>query len=199
METLEKLISNIKAEAANVESLKHEKDVAEENIRQAINKNYKDIIKPVLEQYSDLLNVIAHALGKDSSKMPPVTDRNNLPCGLQMSINYVYIGFSSYKDGFTCQVGVGQACKTNSCTSLNFSCWASVDGAKKSLDELTDRFCDYLESCIVKLKDVSASLTAEVQRLKDILSTSNTVQKNDDGTVEITLGGVHYKGTIVKE
>lgn len=195
MESLETLISNVKAEAANIESLKHEKDVAEESIRQAVNKNYKDIIKPVLKQYSDLLAIIARALGSDSSKMPPVTGQNNLPCGLQMSINYMYIGFRSYKDGYACEVGVGQVC----CTSLNFSCWASVDGAKKSLDELTDKFCTYLESCIVKLKDVSVSLTAEVQKLKDILSTSNTVQRNDDGTVEITLGGVHYKGTIVKE
>jgi hypothetical protein len=171
----------------------------EENIRQAVNKNYKDIVKPVLQQYSDLLAVIGHAL--DGHSNMPSTEgvcREYLSDGLQVNICRTYIGFRSYKDGYTCEVGVGQATRTDGCTSLNYSCWASVDGAKKSLDELTERFCMYLESCITKLKDVSASLTAEVQRLKDILSASNTVQKNEDGTVEITLGGVHYKGTVMK-
>ena len=200
METLGTLISNIKAETANVESLRKEKSVAEDNIRKAVDKNYKDIIKPVLQQYSDLLAIIAHALG-DANKMPSTewACREYLSNGLQVNICSTYVGFKSHNDGRTCEVGIGQSCKTDGCTSLYYSCWASVDGAKKSLDELTDRFCIYLESCTTKLKDVSASLTAEVQKLKDILSASNTVQKNEDGTVEITLGGVHYVGTVVKE
>lgn len=199
METLEKLISNIKAETKNVESLRKEKSVAEENIRQAVNKNYKDIVKPVLQQYSDLLAVIARAL--DGSGRMPSTEgvcREYLSDGMQIDICRTYIGFKAYKDGRVCEVGIGQSTRTDGCTSLNYSCWASVDGAKKSLDELTERFCVYLQSCIIKLEDVSASLTTEVQRLKDILSASNTVQKNEDGTVEITLGGVRYKGTVMK-
>lgn len=200
METLSTLISSIKAEATNVESLRKEKSVAEDNIRKAVDKNYKDIIKPVLQQYSDLLAVIAHALdGPDKMPSTEVACREYLSDGLQVSICSTYVGFRSYKDGRTCEVGVGQSCITDGCPSLYYSCWASVDGAKKSLDELTGRFCGYLESCITKLKDASVSLTAEVQKLKDILSASNTVQKNEDGTVEITLGGVRYVGTVAKE
>jgi prefoldin subunit 5 len=77
--------------------------------------------------------------------------------------------------------------------------WVTAERTQQTLDKLTEQFCRYLGSCVERLKTTSASLASEVEKLKNILSTSDTVEHRDDGTVEITLGGVRYIGTVVKE
>lgn len=129
--------------------------------------------------------------------MPNQSDYKFIPCGLKVCMHGTWIGFKTVTNE---NVGYGRSSHSCGCTDRAFApYWLSVESTQKSVDELTEVFCEYLQECADVLKLSSASVAAEVQKLKDALSASNTVQKNEDGTVEITLGGVRYIGTIAKE
>lgn len=201
MEALKSLTENIKKEAENVEALRVEKSVTEEKIRDTINKNYTEIILPVLKEYSDLLRVIAHALG--SSAYLPSQSRyrsHELKCGLTMYLNDCYIGYKQPNGSGTLIIGVGQSSRSTDCRSLMMApYWVTAESTQQTLNELTEYFCEYLGTCVECLKSTSASLASEVEKLKNMLSASDTVEHREDGTVEITLGGVRYIGTVAKE
>jgi hypothetical protein len=201
METLKSLAENIKKEAENVEALRVEKSVAEEKIRDTLDKNCTEIILPVLKEYSDLLGVIAHALG-GSAYLPSQSGYRNreLKCGLTMYLSDCHIGYKCSYSSSELIIGVGQSSRSTGCRSLVMApYWVTAESTQQTLNELTEWFCEYLGTCVECLKSTSASLASEVEKLKNMLAASDTVQKNEDGTVEITLGGVRYVGTVVKE
>lgn len=195
---LEELTKDINAEVENLAALKRERTELKEQISQAIDKNCRDIILPVLASYSKILHSIDSALDCTGCIMPSQNDFNKfIPCGLKVQMCGAWIGFKTATGE---QVGYGRSSHACGCMDRAFApYWVSVENTQKSLDELTEVFCEYLQKCADTLKLSSATVAAEVQKLKDTLSASNTVQKNDDGTVEITLGGVRYVGTVVKE
>ena len=201
METLDTLISNIKAEAANIESLKKDKATTEAEICEAVDKNCKEIILPVLEEYSDLLAVIAKALG--SGDLLPSTSTCNgysICDRLEMQLSGCYIGFLSKVSGCSLGIGVGQSCRSAGCKDLRYApYWITAERTQETLDKLTEQFCKYLGLCVERLKSTSASLASEVEKLKNILSTSDTVEHRDDGTVAVTIGGKRFVGTLIEE
>ena len=198
MESIKALTENIRKEAANIESLKKEKAATEAEICDAVDKNCKEIILPVLQQYSDLLAVIAHALGS-ADLLPSASVFNGyIICDkLETVLNSTYIGFKSKVSDCNLGVGVGQSCRSTGCRDLRYApYWVTAERTQQTLDVLTEQFCKYLGSCVERLKSTSASLAAEVEKLKNILSTSDTVVHRDDGTVEIQLGGKTYIGKV---
>ena len=201
METLKSLTENIKKEAENVEALRVEKSVAEEKIRDTLDKNCKEIILPVLEEYSDLLGVIAHALGS-SAYMPSQSKYRNreLKCGLTMYLSDCYIGYKLPSGSGTLTIGVGQSSRSTGCRSLVMAqYWITAESTQQTLNELTELFCEYLGTCVECLKSTSASLASEVEKLKNMLSASDTVEHRDDGTVAVTIGGKRFVGTLIEE
>ena len=201
MEAFKSLTENIKKEAENVEALRVEKSVAEEKIRDTIDKNCTEIILPVLKEYSDLLGVIAHALG-GNAYLPSQRSYQSreLKCGLTMYLNDCYVGYKHPSGSGTLIIGVGQSSRSTGCRNLVMApYWVTAESTQQTLNELTEWFCEYLGTCVERLKSTSASLASEVEKLKNMLAASDTVEHRDDGTVEITLGGVRYIGTVVKE
>lgn len=198
METLKSLTENIRKEAENVEALKKEKADTEAEICEAVDKNCKEIILPVLKEYSDLLAVIAHALGSaDLLPSASAISGYSICDKLEMQLTSCYIGFVSKVSGCSLGIGVGQSCRSTGCKDLRFApYWVTAERTQETLDKLTEQFCRYLGSCVERLKSTSASLASEVEKLKDILSTSDTVVHKDDGTVEIQLGGKTYIGKV---
>lgn len=199
METLKSLTENIKKEAKNVEALRVEKSAAEGKIRDIVDKNCKEIILPVLKEYSDLLGVITHALG-GTAYLPSQSKYRNreLKCGLTMYLSDCYIGYKWPNSNMT--IGVGQSSRSTGCCSLDMApYWITAESTQQTLNELTEWFCEYLGTCVECLKSTSASLASEVEKLKNMLSASDTIEHRDDGTVEITLGGVRYIGTVARE
>lgn len=201
METLKSLTENIRKEAKNIESLKKEKADTEAEICETVDKNYKEIILPVLKEYSDLLAVIAHALGS-ADLLPSASAFNGYSiCDkLEMQLTSCYIGFVSKVSGCSLGVGVGQGCRSTRCKDLRYApYWVTAERTQETLDKLTEQFCRYLDSCVERLKSISASLASEVEKLKNILSTSDTVVHRDDGTVAVTIGGKRFVGTLTEE
>ena len=195
---LEELTKGINKEVENLRALKKERSVLTAQTRQTIDKNCRDIVLPVLGKYSDILQSIDSAVSDTGCDMPRTENYYGkpLPCGLKMYISGAWVGFGRTAS----DIGWGRSSRSCGCTNIDYApYWLSVENAQKSVNELTEAFCEYLQKCVDVLKLSSASVAAEVQKLKDALSASNTVQKNDDGTVEITLGGVKYRGTVVKE
>jgi len=196
---LEELTRGINAEVENLSKLKKERADLKAQTSQTVDKNCKDIVLPVLAAYSKILQSVDSALSDTGCDMPSTVDYYGrlLPCGLKMYLSGVWIGFGR-KSSDT--IGCGHSSRSCGCTDIEYApYWLSVENTQKSVDELTEVFCEYLQKCVNKLKLSSASVAAQVQKLKDALSASNTVQKNEDGTVEITLGGVRYIGTVAKE
>lgn len=196
---LEELTKGINAEVENLKALKKERSDLKAQTIQTIDKNCRDIVLPVLNSYSKILQSIDDALTDTGCSMPSTNNYYDrpLPCGLKMYMSGAWIGFT-----LTSRAGIGCGRSSHSCgcTNIDFApYWLSVEGAQKSVGELTEVFCEYLQECVDVLNRSSASVAAEVRKLKDALSASNTVQKNEDGTVEITLGGVRYRGTVIKE
>ena len=201
METLKSLTENIKKEAENVEALRVEKSVTEEKIRDTIDKNCKEIILPVLKEYSDLLGVIAHALG-GSAYLPSQSGYRNreLKRGLTMYLSDCYIGYKCSYSSSVLTIGVGQSSRSTGCRSLVMApYWVTAESTQQTLNELTEWFCKYLGTCVECLKSTSASLASEVEKLKNMLSASDTVEHRDDGTVAVTIGGKRFVGTLIEE
>ena len=201
MESIKSLTENIRREAANVESLKKEKAATEAEICEAVDKNCKEIILPVLQEYSDLLAVIAHALGSADLLPSASTISGYSICDkLTIQLTSCYIGFVSNVSGCSLGVGVGQSCRSTGCKDLRYApYWVTAERTQQTLDVLTEQFCKYLGSCVERLKSTSASLASEVEKLKNILSTSDTVVHRDDGTVAVTIGGKRFVGTLIEE
>ena len=202
METLKSLAENIKKEAENVEALRVEKSVAEEKIRDTIDKNCTEIILPVLEEYSDLLGVIAHALGGNVYLPSQSSYRNReLKCGLTMYLSDCYVGYKRQPySSSTLIIGVGQSSRATGCRSLTMApYWATAESTQQTLNELTEWFCEYLGTCVECLKSTSASLASEVEKLKNMLAASDTVEHRDDGTVAVTIGSKRFVGTLIEE
>lgn len=201
MELIKSLTENIRKEAENVESLRKEKANTEGEICSAVDKNCKEIILPVLQEYSDLLAVIAHALGSaDLLPSASICDGYSICDKLEMVLNSTYIGFMSRVGSCSLGVGVGQSCRSIGCSDLRYApYWVTAERTQETLDKLTEQFCRYLDSCVERLKSTSASLASEVEKLKNILSTSDTVEHRDDGTVAVTIGGKRFVGTLIEE
>ena len=201
MDSIKSLTESIRKEAESVEALKKEKAATEAEICEAVDKNCKEIILPVLKQYSDLLAVIAHALG--SGDLLPSTSAfsgYSFCDKLEMQLTYTYIGFVSKVSGSPLGIGVGQSCRSTGCKDLRYApYWITAERTQQTLDELTEQFCKYLGPCVERLKSTSASLASEVEKLKNILSTSDTVEHRDDGTVAVTIGGKRFVGTLIEE
>ncbi len=196
---LEELTKGINKEVENLRALKKERSELKSQTSQTIDKNCKDIVLPVLEAYSKILQGIDDALDSTGSSIPQTEGYYGrpLPCGLKMYLSGVWIGVGCANSA---DVGYGRSSRSCGCTNIGYApYWLSVENAQKSVNELTEAFCEYLQKCADVLKLSSAAVAAEVQKLKDVLSASNTAQKNEDGTVEITLGGVRYRGTVIKE
>lgn len=195
---LEELTKGINAEVENLNALKKERSDLKAQVSQTIDKNCRDIVLPVLESYSKILYSIYSALDCTGKPMPSQNEYNKFtPCGLKVHMTGTWIGFKTVTNE---TVGYGRSSHSCGCTNREFApYWLSVESTQKSVNELTEVFCEYLQECTDVLKLSSASVAAEVQKLKDALSASDTVQKNEDGTVEITLGGVRYIGTVAKE
>lgn len=201
METLKSLTESIKKEAENVEALRVEKSVTEEKIRDTIDKNCTEIILPVLKEYSDLLGVIAHALG-GNAYLPSQSRYHNreLKCGLTMYLSDCYIGYKHPNGSGTLIIGVGQSSRSTGCRSLVMApYWVTAESTQQTLNELTEWFCEYLGTCVECLKSTSASLASEVEKLKNMLAVSDTVEHRDDGTVAVTIGGKRFVGTLTEE
>lgn len=197
---LEELTKGINAEVENLEVLKKERSDLKAQTAQTIDKNCRDIVLPVLRAYHNILLSIYDALENTGHSIPCQVDYNGkvLPCGLSVVMRDTLIGFGN--GGFGVTVSIGRSTASTGCTDISYApYWLSVEGTQKCVDELTKIFCVYLQKCADVLKLSFDSVAAEVQKLKDALSASNTVQKNEDGTVEITLGGVRYVGTVVRE
>ena len=195
---LEELAKGIDKEVNNLRALKKERSDLKAQTRQTIDKNCRDIVLPVLEKYSHILQSIDGAVSDTGCNMPSFDDYYGkpLPCGLKMYISGVWVGFGRVAS----DIGCGRSSRSCGCTNTDYApYWLSVENTQKSVNEFTKYFCEYLQKCTDVLKLSSASVAAEVQKLKDALSASDTVQKNEDGTVEITLGGVRYIGTVVKD
>lgn len=195
---LEELTKGISEAVENLGALKKERADLRMQTMQTIDKNCRDIVLPVLNSYSKILQSIDDALTDTGCSMPSTNNYYDklLPCGLKMYLSGAWIGFGLKAS----DIGCGRSTRSCGCANIDYApYWLSVEGAQKSINELTKYFCEYLQKCADVLKLSSASIAAEVQKLKDILSVSDTVQKNEDGTVEITLGGVHYIGTMVKK
>lgn len=196
---LEELTKGINAEVENLRALKKERSDLKAQARKTIDKNCCDIVLPVLEVYTKILQGIDSALDSTGFEKPNQAEYCGklLPCGLKMHMSGVWIGFTRTNDR---DIGCGRSSRSCGCTNIDYApYWLSAESTQRSVNELTEVFCGYLQKCVDVLKLSSASVAAEVQKLKDALSASNTVQKNEDGTVEITLGGVRYRGTVIKE
>lgn len=196
MESIKSLMESVAKEAHTVEALRKEKANAEHNIIEAIDKNCREIILPVLKQYSDLLAVIDHSL----TTLPVAVGVHNetLTCGLKVFLDGAYIGFRTSDNSIV--VGVGQRSRSTGCRELKMSAyWLTAEQTQKTLNELTVKFCDYLTLCAQRLEFTSASLAEELQKLEDVLSKSDTVEHKEDGTVVITIGGKRFTGTLEEE
>jgi hypothetical protein len=195
---LEELTKGINAEVENLNALKKERSDLKAQISQTVDKNCRDIVLPVLESYSKILQSIDSALDCTGKPMPSQNDFNKfIPCGLKVQMVGTWIGFKTVTNE---QVGYGRSSHSAGCMDRAFApYWLSVESTQKSVNELTEVLCEYLQKCADVLNITSDSVAAEVQKLKDALSASDTVQKNEDGTVEITLGGVRYIGTVARE
>lgn len=196
---LEELAKGIDKEVDNLRVLKKERSDLEAQTRQIIDKNCRDIVLPVLEKYSYILQSIDNALSSTGFEKPCQAEYCDklLPCGLKMQMSGVWIGFTRTNGG---DIGYGASSRSCGCTEIEYApYWLSAESTQRSVNELTEVFCEYLQRCADVLYLSSASVAEQVQKLKDALSASDTVQKNEDGTVEITLGGVKYRGTVVKD
>jgi hypothetical protein len=196
---LEELTKGINAEVENLKALKKERSDLKAQTIQTIDKNCKDIVLPVLEAYTKILQSIDFALDSTGFSMPNQNGYCGKPlsCGLKMYMTGTWIGFTLTSRA---DIGCGRSSRSYGCTNIDYApYWLSVENTQKSVNDITEVFCEYLQKCVDVLNLSSAAVAAQVQKLKDALSASNTVQKNEDGTVEITLGGVRYIGTVVKE
>ena len=189
------------------------KDIAEMSAQIAAKctKNYAEIVLPVETELSHLLKDIRDTAR--FTKTPPFDDKveelflgpgvdeDKVSLELETTWRGVFVNYHYNSERAELWPNIHNATERSpSLTDTKmtlFSAWLASEEKANELAELIKKaYIPLLEWHKQQLEEVGSELSETIGELQGILSNSHTVEQNEDGTVEIQLGGKTYIGKV---
>jgi hypothetical protein len=207
---LNELKKQIEAETEKTVALKKEKKELENNIKRTIYKNLKEIVTPVISEMNSFLQMIRDKSGvcfRYDDERFPLALGLNVPdyYSFEIKINSygLYLNFGKHTSyGWTRDVATPDYEYTKRDVfdyghHLYLSEWFySEEKAMELVDICREKYVKILDYYASALRNENDSLATAIELLKDTYAKSHCVEHNEDGTVEIHLGGKTYKPTL---
>lgn len=164
-----------------------------------IRKNFVEIILPYMRSMNDFINNLnfrfaekTERLIDDYQKIRLSVDKKLTSCGIRISYNE----WKSY--------GL-DVCLTyeESYKNLNADQWMplaelfeSVDACNSFIEQLNADYSLIIESAINQYDTENPALAETLQNLTEKIKSSSFVEQKEDGSIEITINGKTYIGTV---
>ena len=192
---LNEAFEKVKVQVQKNTELKQEKDNAVSKLEDIIDANCREILLPEMNNLLQILLLVNGALEQKPAKITHeyYVDERNIRTVIQAGFVEVdYVSGNQWAD-----IHYGNCCKTTGCRNTNAAAiLSSVERTENLIEELRVQTAKYLEACLPMFDSENAELAKSVTELKGWLEQGGSVQRNEDGTVEISIGGKTYIGTV---
>ena len=210
---LNEIKKQIEAEANKTVTLQNEKRALENNIKKTVYQNIKTIVTPAIKEMNDFLKLIrdkTNVYFKFDDKYFPLALGLDAPdyYSFKLRINSygVYLDFeknTSYEFHRDISDPDGEYAERDVFSNgyhLYLSEWFySEERAMELVDICREKYAVILDYYASKLRDENDNLSTAIELLKDTYAKSHCIEHNEDGTVEIHLGGKTYTATLKEE
>jgi len=169
-------------------------------------KNYNEIVQPVETELSRLLKDIRDTARftecpQDTSQelfLGPDVDEDKIKLCLKTTYRGVFVAYiaDGYGELWTSIHNAKEYSISNAKLAMFASWLASEEKANELVELIKKAYIPLLEWHKNRFEAIGSDLSTTVEHLKGILENSHTVVENEDGTVEIQLGGKTYIGKV---
>lgn len=207
---LKELESTVLKQATKTKELRVEEDRLKDEICKTIENNLREIVIPCVVQ----MNKFLEKLRDLTSSMPEREERNvTIPLGevdenydFRLHVSYRYgvnleyhrYGYRSWDKYLEYGDSLNEVCKYRSHYSLR-NVFINEEESMKIVDLIQQQYADILGVWAEHTKSRNEELSKSIATMQDILSKAHCVSHNEDGTVEIHLGGKTYKATLKED
>ena len=205
------VFDELKAAAEKNDKLYRDMSELEKSIAANVVKNYYEIVQPVETKLAQFLKDI-RATAR-FTVMPPAVDKEYLALGpevrdvdfkLYLETDWRGVHLVYYVRGHCCGEmwqAVHNATEYSGCLNAfklsKFAAWLGTEEKANELVELLEKtYIPLLEWHKKQFEAIGNDLSETVEHLKGVLEGSHTIEQNEDGTVEIQLGGKTYIGRV---
>ena len=193
---LNEAFNSVKELAEKSDELRKQKEQATKELQERINKNYQEVVYPEMQRLLEMLKVTR----KLGTKTPgdvylhftPLYEGGVEACDAYIRFNYDVPGICG-----TCFYTAGIHSVCTECHDIGAAnALSSLDKCAELVKALRAVTAAYLEKCIPGFKELNEGLETSITALTALLKSSSVVEENEDGTVEIQLGGKTYIGHV---
>lgn len=210
---LNELKKHIETEMKKNIELQNEKKELESSIKKTVYKNIKTFLEPAIEEMNSFVKLVhdeTHICFNYGDNDYPLTLGLDVPdyISLRISVNSwginVLMGkhtdYSWDRDISHPDSKYSKDDVFNYGYHLYLSYWFSTKEKTLELVEICkEYYLKLLDHIISKLRDENNSLSTSIELLRETYAKSSCVEHNEDGTVEIHLGGKTYKATLKED
>lgn len=194
---LSEVFDKVKVQAQKTAELRAQNAAAKEQLSKVIDDNCREILLPEMANLLQILELTdtLHDAPDEISRLLEIEGQKVYvkACSRYTEIKY----YDKYNNFNSCDIHYGMSCKSTGCTKLSAATFlSSVERTRSIISELRITVAEYLEKSIPAFEAENKELAESISELQSWLKTSDTVQQNDDGTVEFKIGGKTYIGTV---
>lgn len=208
---LKELESTVLKQATKTKELRLEEDKLKDEICKTIENNLREIVIPCVVQMNKFLEKLRNL----TSSMPEEDEERNITIPLGnvdvsyefklhvsyrygVNLRYQYHGYSSWNKYLEYGDSLYTVCRCSSHYSLR-NVFINEEESMKIVDLIQQQYADILGVWAEHTKSRNEELSKSIANMRDILSKAHCVSHNEDGTVEIQLGGKTYKATLKED
>lgn len=194
---LNELRNQITSQAESVKSQRDEAAALKKELAEKIKKNIVEILNPWIDDERKLCDTLYHKAGETPSiEEVRETLYGNSKVTVQLRYSAWGVRMLYYNSSHTCDFGSVRSFYDDDFVATG-DLFINEENTMQLINgRLTDAFIKVLGYWEVFLKEKSSSLSDTIAAYRDMLSKAHTVEQNEDGTVEIQLGGKTYIGHV---
>lgn len=207
---LKELEATVLEQATKTKELRLEEDKLKDEICKTIENNLSEIVIPCVIQMNKFLEKL-----RDLTSSMPEKDETSvtIPLGdvedgysfslhvsyrYGVNLRYKYFGYSSWDKYLEYKDSLKEVCRWRSQYALR-NVFINEEGSMKIVDLIQKQYADILGVWVEHTKSRNEALSKSIANIRDTLSKAHCVSHNEDGTVEIHLGGKTYKATLKED
>lgn len=193
---LNEAFNSVKELAKKSDELHKQQAQVTEELQERINKNYQEVVYPEMQRLLEMLKV-TRKLGTKTPYFVHLPFAPLFQGGVEACDAYIRFNYDVPGTCGTYQYVAGIHSVCTECRDIGAAnALSSLDKCEKLISALRKVTAAYLEKCIPGFKEVNEGLEASITALTELLKSSSVVEENEDGTVEIQLGGKTYIGHV---
>ena len=207
---LNELETTVLEQATKTKELRLEEDRLISEICKTIENNLREIVIPCVVQMNNFLKKLRDL----TSSLPEKEEKFiTIPLGevddcysFRLHVSYRYgvnlsykcNGYSSWDKYLEYGDNFKDVCRWRSHYSLR-NIFINEEESMKIVDLIQKQYADILGVWSEHTKSYNKELSKSITTMRDTLSRAHCVSHNEDGTVEIHLGGKTYKATLKED